>query len=42
MSRTGRRLPEPPAEPAGSSVIRGDEEDDFDEPVDDEEDSDEE
>jgi hypothetical protein len=30
MSRTGRRLPEPPAEPAGSSVIRGDEEDDFD------------
>jgi len=30
MARTGRRLPEPPTEPAGASVIRGDEEDDFD------------
>jgi len=39
MARTGRRLPEPPSEPTGASVIRGDEEDDFDatEPEDEEE-----
>ena len=30
MARIGRRLPEPPSEPTGASVIRGDEEDDFD------------